>query len=96
MKYPEASSTEALPTGWNHIHLEFLPLRARAAAHAAAVGPAAASPLSANGALDGAQWSRLIGRIAALPKPKVSVTPSSSAIRDPQAAPTNRGLGAGG
>jgi hypothetical protein len=95
MKYPEASSTEALPTGWNHIHLEFLPLRARAAAHAAAVGPAAASPLAANGALDGAQWSQLIGRIGALPKPRVSVTPSSSAIRDPQAAPTNRGLGAG-
>jgi hypothetical protein len=96
MQYPEASSTEALPTAWNHIHLEFLPVRATVAAHVAAAGPAAASPLAANGALDEAQWSQLIGRIGALPKPKVSVTPSSSAIRDPQAAPTNRGLGAGG
>ncbi len=95
MKYPETSSTEALPTAWNHIHLEFLPVRATAAAHIAAAGPAAASPLAANGALDEAQWSQLIGRIAALPKPKVSVTPTSAAIRDPQAAPTNRALGAG-
>ncbi len=36
MKYPEASSTDALPTAWNHIHLEFLPARATVAAHAAA------------------------------------------------------------
>jgi hypothetical protein len=95
MKYPAASSTEALPTAWNHIHLEFLPVRATAA-HVAAAGPAAAAPLAASGALDEAQWSQLIGRIAALPKPKVSVTPSSAAIRDPQAAPTNRGLGGSG
>jgi transglycosylase-like protein with SLT domain len=96
MKYPETSSTEALPTAWNHIHLEFLPVRAAAAAHVAAAGPSAASPLAANGALDEAQWSQLVGRIAALPKPKVSVTPSSAAIRDPQAAPANHALGAGG
>ena len=95
MKYPEASSTEALSTAWNHIHLEFLPVRAAASAHVAAGASAAASPLAASGDLDEAQWSQLIGRIAALPKPKVSVTPSSSAIRDPQAAPANRELGAG-
>ncbi len=96
MKYPESSSTEALPTAWNHIHLDFLPVRATAAAHVATTGAAAASPLAASGALDEAQWSQLIGRIAALPKPKVSATPTSAAIRDPQAAPTNRALGAGG
>ncbi len=96
MKYPEAPSTQALPTAWNHIHIEFLPVRAVAAAHAAAAGPPAASPLAVSGELNEAQWGQLIGRIAALPKPKVSVTPSSAAIRDPQAAPTNRGLGAGG
>ena len=72
MRYPEAPSTEALPAAWNHIHLEFLPVRATAAAHVAAAGPAAASPLAASGDLDEAQWSQLIGRIAALPKPKVS------------------------
>lgn len=97
MQYPGAPSTQALPTAWNHIHLEFLaPVRATASAHAAAAsGPAAAAPLAASGVLNESQWSQLIGRIAALPKPTVSVTPSSAAIRDPQAAPTNRGLGAG-
>jgi hypothetical protein len=95
MKYPEALSTQALPTASSHIHIEFLPVRSATAARAAAAGPTAASPLAAGGGLDQAQWSLLIGRIAALPKPKVSVTPSTAAIRDPQAAPTNRGLGAG-
>ena len=99
MQYPEGPSTQALSTAWNHIHLEFLPVRATASGLAdlrsATAGPAAASPLAASGELNEAQWSQLIGRIAALPKPKVSVTPSSAAIRDPQAAPTNRGLGAG-
>ncbi len=95
MQYPEAPATQALANAWNHIHLEFLPVRATASAHAAATGPAAAAPLAASGVLDESQWSQLIGRIAALPKPTVSVTPSSAAIRDPQAAPTNRGLGAG-
>ncbi len=96
MRYPEAPSTQALPAAWNHIHLEFLPPRAPASAHIAASGAGAASPLAVNGSLNENQWSQLIGRIAALPKPVVSVTPSSAAIRDPQAAPANRGLGAGG
>jgi hypothetical protein len=96
MQYPEAPSTRALPTAWNHIHVEFAPVRATASAHAAAAGPSAASPLAASGELNEAQWSQLIERIATLPKPVVSVAPSSAAIRDPQAAPTNRGLGAGG
>ncbi len=95
MHYPEGPSTLALPTAWNHIHIEFLPTRATASAHTATAGPAAASPLAASGILNEAQWSQLIGRIASLPKPTVSVTPSSAAIRDPQAAPTNRGLGTG-
>ena len=95
MQYPEAPSTQALSAAWNHIHIEFLPVRAAATASTAAAGPTAASPLAASGKLNEAQWSQLIGRIAALPKPTVSVTPSSAAIRDPQAAPTNRGLGAG-
>ncbi len=95
MQYPGAPSTQALATAWNHIHLEFAPVRATASAHTAAAGPTAASPLAASGELNEAQWSQLIERIATLPKPTVSVTPSSAAIRDPQAAPTNRGLGAG-
>ena len=96
MRYPEVPATQALAAAWNHIHIEFLPVPASATAHAAAAGPAAAAPLAATGELNGAEWSQLFGRIAALPKPAVSVTPSSAAIRDPQAAPTNRGLGARG
>ncbi len=49
MQYPEGPSTLALPTAWNHIHIEFLPMRATASAHAATAGPAAASPLAASG-----------------------------------------------
>jgi hypothetical protein len=94
MKYPEAPSTEALPAAWDHIHIDFLPPRP-ALAHAAATGPSAAAPLAVTGDLNEAQWSQLIARIAALPKPKVATAPSSAAIRDPQAAPTNRGLGGG-
>ncbi len=94
MRYPEAPTTEALSAAWDHIHIEFPPRRA--VAHAASAGPAAASPLAVTGDLNEAQWSQLIGRIAALPKPTVAAAPSSAAIRDPQAAPTNRGLGARG
>jgi hypothetical protein len=95
MKYPEAPSTEALPAAWDHIHIDFLPPHP-AMAHAAATGPSAAAPLAVTGDLSEAQWSQLIARIAALPKPTVATAPSSAAIRDPQAAPTNRGLGASG
>jgi hypothetical protein len=96
MRYPGVPATQALTAAWNHIHIEFLPAPPSATAHAAAAGPTAAAPLAATGELNGAEWSQLIERIATLPKPTVSVTPSSAAIRDPQAAPTNRGLGARG
>jgi hypothetical protein len=92
-QYPEARTTQALPSAWDHIYIDFLP-RHPARAHAASAHAGAASPLTGN--LNGAQWSQLIGRIAALPKPTVATGPSSTAIRDPQAAPTNRELGAHG
>ncbi len=95
MRYPEAPTTQALPSGWDHIHIDFLPPRP-AAAHAAAASPTASSPLAVTGDLSEAQWSQLIERIAALPKPTVAAGPSTAAIRDPQAAPTNRELGAHG
>jgi hypothetical protein len=50
------------------------------------------SPLPVNGDLSIAQWDRLIARIAALRAPIVAVRPSSSAIRDPRAAASSRGL----
>ncbi len=95
MKYPEAPATQALPSAWDHVYIDFLPRRP-ASAHAASTHAATASPLTVTGDLNEAQWSQLIGRIAALPKPTVATGPSSTAIRDPQAAPTNRGLGAHG
>jgi hypothetical protein len=100
MSYPAAPVTHALPSAWDHIAIDFIPLHptARAAAAhtaAAAAGPAVASPLAVSGNLSGAQWSELLARIAALPQPTVAAGPSAAAIRDPQAAPTNRGLGAG-
>jgi hypothetical protein len=98
MRYPEAPTTQALPSAWDHIGIDFLPPRpasARAATAHGAPGPAASS-LAATGDLNEAQWSQLIERIAALPKPVVATKPSTTAIRDPQAAPTNRDLGAHG
>jgi hypothetical protein len=100
MSYPAAPATHALPSAWGHIAVDFPPprpaARAAAAHTAAATGPAAASPLAVTGELSGAQWSELVTRIAALPQPRVAAGPSAAAIRDPQAAPTNRGLGSGG
>jgi hypothetical protein len=96
MSYPEDPSTQALATAWDHIHIGFLPPHPAVARAAARDHPSAAAPLAVTGDLSEAQWSQLIARIAALPKPTVAVAPSSAAIRDPQAAPTNRGLGARG
>ncbi len=71
-----------------------------AAAHSAGAGQTAPSPQSATapltvtGNLTATQWNELIARIGSLQAPTVSAKPSSSAIRDPQAAATNRDLGA--
>jgi Transglycosylase SLT domain len=71
-----------------------------AAAHSAGAGQTAPSPQSATapltvtGNLTAAQWNELVARIGSLQAPTVSAKPSSSAIRDPQAAATNRDLGA--
>jgi hypothetical protein len=92
MEYPHAPSTLAHTADWNRIRIAFGAVTASTRAKAARHGP---SPLAVGGtSLSRAQWDRLISRIAAIPQPTVTVTPSSSAIRDPQAAPTNRGLGA--
>jgi soluble lytic murein transglycosylase-like protein len=96
MRYPEAPTTEALPSAWEDIQVDFLPLHKRVSAHAAAAGPTAASPLAVTGDLNAVQWGQLFVRIAALPKPTVAAGPSSAAIGDPQAAPTSRDLGAHG
>ncbi len=61
----------------------------------AGAGQTAASPLTVTGELTAAQWNQLIARIGALPMPTIATKPTSSAIRDPQAAAGNRDLGAG-
>jgi Transglycosylase SLT domain len=115
MKYPQAPSTQANASASNHIHIEFLPIPRSPRAYTARVagaagtgaagtsgaGAAAASPAAATGELNAAQWSELIERIAALPKPTVAAGPSATAIPDPGAAPVDhgpaaRGLAAGG
>ncbi len=98
MRYPEASSTLALPDAWNHIRIGFLPAgpasaRLGSATDSAHAARAASVPLAVTGELSPVQWERLIARIAALPQPKIAAKPTSAAIRDPLVAP-NRGLGA--
>ncbi len=93
MEYPHAPNTLAHTADWNRIRLAFGSRIASArGAHASA---ARRSPVAvaAGGSLSRAQWDRLISRIAAIPQPKVASGPSPSAIRDPQAAPTNGALG---
>jgi membrane-bound lytic murein transglycosylase B len=91
MEYPEAPRTLAHAADWNRIRIAFGPVTAKSArAKDPRKGPA---PLILGGDLSATQWNRLISRIAAIPQPTVASTPSASAIRDPQAAPANRGLG---
>jgi hypothetical protein len=110
MQYPEAANTLALPDHWNHIHVGFHPVpgtlapvvgpgatvgTATVAAHSAGAGKTAPSPLTTvTGELSPSQWNELVARIGALQAPTLSAKPSSSAIRDPQAAAGNRDLGA--
>ncbi|HEV3071090.1 MAG TPA: lytic murein transglycosylase [Solirubrobacteraceae bacterium] len=108
MQYPEAANTLALPDHWNHIHVGFHPVPGAlapsvgpgatvgtiAAAHSAGAGQTAPSPLTVTGDLSPAQWNELVARIGSLQAPTIAAKPSSAAIRDPQAAATNRDLGA--
>jgi membrane-bound lytic murein transglycosylase B len=103
MKYPEAANTLATTAHPDAIQIDFQPTSAALAgtpkgaskaAHAAAAGKTAPSPFVASGAsLSLTQWNELLARIGAIPAPKLAAKPTSAAIRDPQAAPSNRGLG---
>ena len=68
--------------------------KAAKTAHSATSGQTAPAPFVASGTLSLTQWNELLARIGALPAPTVAAKPTSAAIRDPQAAPSNRGLGA--
>jgi membrane-bound lytic murein transglycosylase B len=96
MEYPHASNTFASTVDWNRIRIGFAPVPAASASAARAHKAESPFASSSSGSLSQDQWNQLIDRIAALPQPKVAAKPSAAAIRDPQAAPTNRGLGARG
>jgi hypothetical protein len=102
MKYPYAANTLATRAHANAIQITFQPsavalgrsgAKAAKAARNSAAGRTATSPLQASPTLSLAQWNELLARVAAIPAPKVAAKPTSAAIRDPQAAPSNRGLG---
>jgi membrane-bound lytic murein transglycosylase B len=100
MKYPDAVNTFATRAHANVVQIDFqLPAAALGlsgskvakAARNSAAGKTA--PLQASPTLSLTQWNQLLARIGAIPAPKVAAKPTSAAIRDPQAAPSNRGLG---
>jgi hypothetical protein len=97
MRYPGAPSTLARADHGNDVEIDFAPVARRtpgvkgaAASSAGSPGAGAApvaptpAPLVAGGELTPAQWDQLVARIALLPSPKVSITPSAAAIRDSQ------------
>jgi soluble lytic murein transglycosylase-like protein len=102
MKYPDAANTFATRAHVNVVQIDFQPPAAALglsaakiakAARSSAAGRTAPSPLQANPTLSLTQWNELLARIGSIPTPKVAAKPTSAAIRDPQAAPSNRGLG---
>ncbi len=101
MRYPGAPSTIAAADYSNYIKIE-LAGNASGAATSKIVGASAkrAKTASSKTAIPAAdvvlgtsEWQRLVGQIGSLRSPKLSSKPSASAIRDKQAAPSNRGLG---
>jgi soluble lytic murein transglycosylase-like protein len=88
MQYPGAPNTLAMPEHWNHIHVGFRPTAAEAPQNGQAARAAGAkgapTPVIAPSELSSAQWNQLVGRIGALPAPKVAAKPSKSAIKDPK------------
>jgi hypothetical protein len=101
MKYPVATNTLATTAHPDAIQIDFQPTAAalastpKAAAKAAraTAGKMASAQLAGATSLSLTQWNELLTRVGAIPAPKLAAKPTSAAIRDPQAAPSNRGLG---
>jgi hypothetical protein len=104
MKYPGAPSTVAQPNHATYIQVE-LRKRVHTAGTSKTVGAKLAravgtnqnsstAPLALNPVLNSTEWQRLLTQVDSLQAPKISHKPSASAIRDRQAVPGNRGLGA--
>ncbi len=90
MTYPNAPTTAAKSDHGEYIEIELAPRTAFGAsgfaARAATAHPVAAAQSSSartgiSTGLSAAQWRRLITRVAGLPQPRVSRTPSSASIR---------------
>ena len=90
MQYPSSARTRAESSHWNRIELTFAPAVASsrpvtgAAAHSAGKGSTAPAPVVTTSLLSPLQWTQLIGRVGAIPAPKIAAKPSSSAIPDPK------------
>lgn len=90
MHYPGSPATQASAADWCTIRVAFpAPAGARGAAGTAGKGSkavasstVASSALLLGGGLRSAQWSSLLGRIGAIPQPKITRKPSSAAIPD--------------
>jgi Transglycosylase SLT domain len=98
MKYPGAPSTVAVPDHSTFIQID--PARrvavgttSSAGAKLARTSHSSTAQIPVNPVLDTIEWQRLMLQIDGLRPAKVSRKPSTSAIRDKQAAPGNRGLG---
>jgi hypothetical protein len=87
MQYPASPQTKAVSSHWNRLELIFQPPAAPLAgasgvAHSAGKGKTAAAPVVTTTVLSSLQWSQLVGRIGAIPAPKIAFKPTSSAISD--------------
>ncbi len=101
MRYPGAPSTIAAADYSSYIKIELAGNASGAAASKVAGANAKRATTAssktavppADVVLGTTEWQRLVGQIGSLRSPKLSSKPSGSAIRDKQAAPSNRGLG---
>jgi len=91
VRHAGAPSTHAAAAYWNRIRVTFQPrsscgpsspIAAVVDPHAARSARAGPPPSPVQAVLSADQWQRLIGRIAALPVPRVSTRPSVAAIPD--------------
>ncbi len=89
MQYPASPQTKAVSSHWNRLELVFdrqaaplLGTTVPGVAHSAAKGKAAPAPVVTTTVLSSLQWSQLVGRIGAIPAPKIAYKPTSSAISD--------------
>lgn len=93
MRYPGSAATQASAADWRTIRVAFsAPAGTRGAtgvagkrSKALASSTVASSTLLLGGGLRSSQWSSLLGRIGAIPQPKITRKPSPAAIPDREA-----------